>query len=72
MRADASMKSLKRRGPKGEDGPRDPPSSGGGGPQAKGEWEGRGEKYSKDTHVSATDPDAQLYRKDNNQGAALK
>jgi IS5 family transposase len=74
IRADASMKSLRRRGPKGEDGSQDPPPSGGGGgePPARGEWEGRGEKYSKDTHVSATDPDAQLYRKDNNQGAALK
>ncbi len=72
IRADASMKSLKRRGPKGEDEPRDGPSTGGGGPQARGQWEGRGERYSRDTHVSTTDPDAQLYRKDNNQGAALK
>lgn len=76
VRADASMKSLKRRGPEGEDGPRDPPPSlgggGGGGPQAKGEWEGRGETYRNATHVSTTDPDARLYRKDSNQGAALR
>jgi transposase len=73
IRADASMKSLKRRGPEGEDGPRGGPSTGGGGgPGATGEWEGRGETYRNATHVSTTDPDAQLYRKDNNQGAALK
>lgn len=71
IRADASMKSLKRRGPKGEDEPRDPPPTGG--PcEGKGEWKGRGEKYSNDTHMSATDPDARLYRKDKNQGAAPK
>lgn len=77
IRADASMKSVRRRGPegKGEDRPRrDPPSGGQGGgePRPTGDWEGRGERYRNRTHFSSTDPDARLYRKDNSQGAALK
>jgi transposase len=74
IRADASMKSLKRRGPEGDDRPPDPPTGGPGGgePKPKGDWEGRGETYRNRTHLSTTDPDARLYRKDHSQGAALK
>jgi transposase len=72
IRADASMKSMKRRGPcvPPEDRPPDPPPSGRGGePRSAGEWEGRGETYRNATHYSTTDPDARLYRKDHSQAA---
>lgn len=74
IRADASMKSLKRRGPRPpDDRPPDPPPGGGGGePKGAGEWDARGVKYRNATHFSTTDPDARLYRKDYSQGAALK
>lgn len=73
IRADASMKSLRRRGPRPPDDPSpDPPTGGGGGePKPAGEWEGRGETYRNDTHVSITDPDARLYRKGNTKEARL-
>lgn len=76
IRADASMKSLKRRGPQRtppEDRPPDPPpgGQGGGEPKPAAEWEGRGETYRNATHISTTDPEARLYRKGNNQGAKL-
>jgi len=51
----ASMKSLK---PK-DAGDSDPPAGGGG----NAEVDFRGEKRSNDTHISASDPDAMLYRK---------
>ena len=74
IRADASMKSLRRRGPRPMDEPpTKPPSSGGRGgePKPAGEWKGRGETYRNDTHVSTTDPDARLYRKGNAREARL-
>ena len=73
VRADASMKSLRRRGPRppddGEGVPvSDPDASE---PKPAGDWRGRGERYSNETHVSSTDPDACLYRKGNQRGARL-
>lgn len=75
IRADASMKSLKPRGPRPP--PDDPPpgggaSGGGGEPKPAGEWKGHGETYRNRTHVSTTDPDARLYRKGNAREAGLK
>jgi transposase len=73
VEANASVTSLTRRGPQGEDGantstdeeegPREP--------KPAGEWKGRGKRYSNDTHFSPTDPDARLYRKSNQRGARL-
>lgn len=40
-------------------------------PQPEGSWQGHGDSYSNETHVSRTDPDARLYRKSPNQGAQL-
>jgi len=74
IRADASMKSLSRRGPRPLDEPSsESPSSGarGGEPKPAGEWKGRGETYRNDTHMSRTDPDARLYRKGNAREARL-
>jgi len=74
VRADASIKSLVRRGPEMVDDDQEgPPASGGGReePKPAGEWKGRGERYSNDTHVSTTDPDARLYRKSDKRGARL-
>jgi transposase len=74
VRADAGIKSLVRRGPEGvDDDDLRPPPSGGGTeePKPAGEWKGRGERYSNDTHVSTTDPDARLYRKSDKRGARL-
>lgn len=34
-------------------------------------WKGHSERYSNQTHVSRTDPDARLYRKGSSQGAKL-
>lgn len=69
IRADASMKSLQRRGPR----PPDEPPAGGGSkePKPAGDWKGRGERYRNETHVSTTDPDARLYRKGDNREARL-
>lgn len=67
IRADASMKSLKRRGPRPPD---ELPADGGGEePKPAGDWKGRGERYTNETHVSTTDPDARLYRKGNSREA---
>lgn len=75
MRADASMKSFRPRGPQlpppDPPEPRGPPSVGGREPKPAGEWEGRGASYRNDTHVSSTDPDARLYRKGNDREARL-
>jgi len=73
VRADASMKSLRRRGPRPPDDPSsDPPAGGEGGePKPAGEWKGRGETYRNDTHFSITDPDARLYRKGDSREARL-
>jgi len=73
VRADASMKSLKPRGPRRPD-DSDPPAAPGGGtdePKPAGDWKGRGERYKNETHFSTTDPDARLYRKGNQRGARL-
>ena len=73
VRADASVKSLTRRGPKGPD-DRDPPEASGQGkgePKPAGEWKGHGQRYTNETHFSPTDPDARLYRKGNQRGARL-
>jgi len=68
VRADASMKSLKRRGPRPTD---DAPSASEGStePKPAGDWKGRGERYTNETHMSTTDPDARLYRKGNSREA---
>jgi len=73
VQADASMKSLTRRGPRGPDDD-DPPQDSGEGtgePKPTGEWKGHGQRYTNETHVSSTDPDARLYRKGNQRGARL-
>jgi transposase len=73
VRADASMKSLKPRGPRRLD-DNDPPAASSGGtdePKPAGDWKGRGECYKNETHFSTTDPDARLYRKGNQRGARL-
>jgi transposase len=59
----ASMKSFKSR-----DGSDEPPASGGG---RDAEANFRGERRSNETHVSATDPDARLYRKGAGKEAKL-
>jgi transposase len=59
----ASMKSFKSR-----DGSDEPPASGGG---RNAEANFRGERRSNETHVSATDPDARLYRKGAGKEAKL-
>jgi transposase len=78
VRADASMKSLERRGPQPTPpDPPDPPGPPGSGsvrgqePKPAGEWKGRGVRYRNDTHVSSTDPDARLYRKGDSREARL-
>lgn len=78
VEADASMKSLKRRGPRPPEEPEEPPGSPGGGggrkvrePQPKGAWSAHGVRISNRTHRSTTDPDARLYRKGNNRAARL-
>lgn len=72
IRADASMKSLKRRGPRPpDDAPPDPPKGRGGEPRPAGDWKGRGERYRNETHFSTTDPDARLYRKGDRREARL-
>lgn len=70
MRADASMKSLVRRGPqRPEDDDPPPPPAGPAEPKPAGDWKGQGERYSNETHISKTDPDARLYRKGNSREA---
>jgi transposase len=67
----ASMKSFQPRGAD-KDGPGGGPS--GGGPSGGGrnaERDFRGEKRSNATHVSTTDPDAQLYRKGQGQASRM-
>ncbi|MCJ7626866.1 MAG: transposase, partial [Longimicrobiales bacterium] len=73
VRADASVKSLKLRGPRppGDRPQRPPPEGGSGEPKPAGDWEGRGEILRNDTHFSTTDPDARLYRKGKNRDARL-
>jgi transposase len=65
IRADASMKSMKRRGPRGPDDPAPGGPEGGrkSEPKPVGDWKGRGKKYTNETHFSPTDPDARLYKK---------
>jgi transposase len=73
VRADASVKSLTRRGPCGPDGqdPLQDSGEGTGEPKPAGEWKGHGQRYTNETHFSPTDPDARLYRKGNQRGARL-
>jgi len=73
VQADAGVKSLTRRGPRGPD-DQDPPQGskqGPGEPKPAGEWQGHGRRYTNETHASTTDPDARLYRKGNQRGARL-
>jgi transposase len=75
VRADASMKSLRRK--ESDDPGDDMPMAGGGEvatarePQPEGAWQGHGERYTNKTHCSRTDPDALLYRKGRQQSASL-
>jgi len=72
VQADASMKSLARRGPQGPDEGSPPaPDEGDEEPKPAGDWKGRGERYTNASHFSATDPDARLYRKGDQRGARL-
>jgi transposase len=75
IRADASMKSLRRREPHlppDDRAPRSPRGGGGGKePEPAGDWKGRGEVYRSRTHVSTSDPDACLYRKGDSREARL-
>ena len=86
IRANASMRSLEVRQTDDEDAepengaPGDPPapmaieprdSARASEPQPEAAWRGRGERYSNETHVSRTDPDARLFRKASGQGAHL-
>jgi len=73
VRANASVKSLTRRGPRGPDDqdPPEVPEQGSGEPKPAGEWKGHGKRYTNETHFSATDPDARLYRKGNQREARL-
>jgi len=65
VRANASMKSLSPVGPRRTEEEPGPEAGGGAArePQPKGEWKGRGERYSNQTHRSTSDPDARLFRK---------
>lgn len=73
VRADASMRSMERRGPRPPDDPTSPPAPPGGSPEPEpaGDWKGRGERYKTETHFSTTDPDARLYRKGDSREARL-
>ncbi len=71
VRADVSMRSFERRGPRPPDEP-DPPAAQAGRkrePKPAGDWKGRGKRYKNETHFSPTDPDARLYRKGNHREA---
>jgi transposase len=77
MAANASIKSLRRRGPHPEKGDDDdsPPGSdppAGKEPQPSSAWRGHGERYSNETHRSSTDPDARLFRKGDAREAKLR
>lgn len=71
IRADVSMKSFERRGPRPPDDPGGggPPVSEAGEPKPDGDWKGRGKSYTNETHFSPTDPDARLYRKGHHREA---
>jgi len=78
IKANASMHSLEVRSPAAEDEeaeddePGEPPvEAQPKEPQPAGVWQGHGARYTNQTHVSRTDPDARLYRKGGNQGARL-
>jgi transposase len=77
IKANASMHSIEARAlpdkdVSDEDDSGDPHASGAAKePQPEGSWQGHGKRYSNETHVSQTDPDARLYRKGPNQGARL-
>lgn len=73
VQANASMKSLKRRGPQPPAGPGTPPAvpEGPKEPSPAGEWKGRGERYKNETHFSSSDPDARLFRKGDNRASRL-
>ena len=76
IRANASMHSLERTetdDPEGNDEPPEEPVTEkvAKEPQPEGAWEGRGERYSNQTHTSSTDPDARLYRKGKGKSASL-
>jgi IS5 family transposase len=72
IKANASVKSLRRIKPKDPD---DPPAAAGGGggrePQGAGAWSTHGVKYSNQTHRSSSDPEALLYRKADQEKARL-
>lgn len=77
IKANASMQSMKAR-PTSDTNDTNEDDEGGGPtapavkePQPEGAWQGHGERYSNETHVSRTDPDARLYRKSYDQGAQL-
>jgi len=74
IKANASMQSIEPRPLPEEEAPEDDEPGGPSlrspkEPQPQGVWQGHGERYSNETHVSRTDPDARLYRKGSNQGA---
>lgn len=77
IKANASMQSVEARVPSDRDESGDDDEGGAPAarsvkePQPEGVWQGHGERYSNETHVSRTDPDARLYRKGPNQGAQL-
>lgn len=86
MEANASMKSLERRGPRpvadhDEEEDRPPPRGPGGSggssrspapdPQPRTAWKAHGERFSNETYRSTTDPDARLYRKGDGREARL-
>ncbi len=75
VRADASMKSLRPRGPRRlppESAPEESPDGGvAREPQPEGAWRARGERLRNETHRSTSDPDARLYRKGKGREARL-
>ena len=72
VRANASMKSLTRRvAGQSNDDDLPPTVEETQEPKPAGDWKGRGERYSNETHFSTTDPDARLYRKGNSREARL-
>jgi len=73
IKANASMQSLEARTrpeeEKDDDAGANPPRAKE--PQPAGVWQGHGQRYSNETHVSHSDPEALLYRKGRNEGAKL-